>query len=190
MARWLAAIAVVLIIGVSWWKSLGPSASVTATTLHPADATPADDEAAAAAPGRGVPPPQVGIATTASLNAEREQERKNVEAIVAAGRTKLMSRYAGEAIDASWADAKQVELAQFGNSQQIQDIHAEPANLAIDCRRTVCHVTADFATRTAAQDWATLYLTGAGSRIANASLDTIANPDGSYRMEIYGLARQ
>jgi hypothetical protein len=188
MARWLAAIAVVLIIGITWWKSQEKAASDAATAPGAVASPPADADARQALPS--APRPSTGQAGGTGLEAEREQERQNVQAIVAAGRNKLVSRYTSETIDASWADGKQVELAQFSTSQQIQEVHAEPKNLVIDCRRTVCRITADFANRTASQDWATLYLTGAGSRIANASLETIANADGSVRMEIYGLARQ
>jgi hypothetical protein len=185
MARWLVAIAAVLIIGVSWWKSHEQSSP-------PAMPAAESNSASVTTPAAGPRPPGLRDAPVSpdQVEAQRAQEREAVQAIVAAGRQKLGSRYTQETIDASWADAKQVELAQFASSQQISEIHAEPKNLAIDCRRTVCHITADFPSRTASQDWATLYLTGAGSRIANASLDTVANSDGSVRLEIYGLARQ
>ena len=194
MARWLAIAVVLAILGISWWKAQDKPASpaagdgalrgdaIAASTTATPDASPLP--AVVRSPGADA------AAATARINAAREEARKSVDAIVEAGRNKLVSRYRDETLDASWAEAKQVELAGFGTSQQIQDIHAEPRNLAIDCRRTVCRIDADFASRSVAQDWATLYLTGAGSRLSSASLETIPNPDGSFRMQIHGLARQ
>jgi hypothetical protein len=194
MARWFAVVVVFAILGISWWKAQEGSTYRGAPDAPQWGAT--DASAAASASVSSQPPPVVrspeadAAAATARINADREAARKSVGAIVEAGRKKLVTRYEGETLDSSWALAKQAELAGFGTSQQIEDIHAEPKNLAIDCRRTVCRINADFGNRSIAQDWAMLYLTGAGSRLANASLETIPNPDGSFRMEIYGLARQ
>lgn len=117
------------------------------------------------------------------------QRNANVDRIVAAGRKQIVGRYQSEPIDSVWASATRQELAKYSLSGQIRATNSEPANLSIDCRRTTCRIDADFPNATAADDWSTLYLTGAGSRLPKASLEKSGNADGSVHLTIYALAR-
>jgi hypothetical protein len=119
----------------------------------------------------------------------RARNEAAAERVVTAGRNKLVGAFNGETIDQAWAANARSELSQFATSQQIHDLHAEPLSMDVDCRRTVCRIGADFATRAAANDWATLYLTSVGARMPNASLQTSDNADGTAHLEVYGSVR-
>ena len=72
--------------------------------------------------------------------ARRKQRRAEVDRIVAAGRARIVSRYESEPLDSAWANAVRQELMkpEYVASEQIRAMHAEPANLAIDCRSSTC----------------------------------------------------
>lgn len=177
---------VLTIVAVTWWKATstpaaaGPAAIADSAPLQqPADAMPG--------PRRSQALPVDDVAV--DVEAMRRQQRSDADKVVAAGRSKLVGRYDGEGVDHAWATAKQSELMAFRTSQQIEAIGAQADNLAINCRTSVCRIDADFSSRSEAEDWTTLYLTGAGSRIPNASTRVVPNTDGTFHLEIYGLAR-
>jgi len=100
------------------------------------------------------------------------------------------SRYAGEHVDAAWAGRKEATMLAATKSDQITLLHAEPRDLDINCKTSMCRIQADFATRGLAMDWFTLFSINVGGEMPNSTFQYSANPDGSWRVTIYGLSRK
>lgn len=181
-------------LGLARWKSPSTTAgaAVAAPEAETNDTLAVGSTGAAPPAVRGLsrPLPLNEAEAQAQLQAMREEGQRSAERVAAAGRNQLVGRYEQEATDHTWATAKQTELASFGTSDQIEAIQARPDNLDIACRSSVCRIGADFLTRSAAEDWAALFLTGAGARLPTAALETSVNPDGSIHLDIYGSARR
>lgn len=196
--RWFALVLVVALIAAVTWSmrpgstSEADAAAVTASNGSDDGIDTANDAIApqSIAGGMSEPLPANAAEALARLESQKARDRAEVDKVLAAGRNKLVGRYESETTDQSWANAKQVELAQFSTSAQIEAINVEPGNLDIACRRSICRIGADFASRSAAQDWATLYLTNMGDRLPNAFFEMSANTDGSTHIDVYGLARR
>ncbi|HJW46260.1 MAG TPA: hypothetical protein VJ484_07190 [Lysobacter sp.] len=133
--------------------------------------------------------PMNGAEAQARLQAKRAQERKKIDRVVAAGRSKLVGRYESQPIDHAWATVKRAELMELGTSEQIEAIQAQPTSLGVDCRTSVCRIGADFPSQTAAEDWATLYLISEGANLPQASMKASVNPDGSVHLDVYAHAK-
>ncbi len=61
-----------------------------------------------------------------------------------------------------------------------------PEDVAVDCRKTLCKVSARFARSGDAEDWAIMYLSAAGGEIERAQTVHVRQPDGSTQVIIYG----
>lgn len=126
--------------------------------------------------------------------AERRERRKAARAEqVRKGREfhdTLAARFAAEPIDAAWAGAKEAKLLAASSSDEIRRVGAVPENYSASCRSSVCRIGADFPNRSAAQDWLTLFSTGAGDELPNEAYVVSQNPDGSLHLEIMGLAKK
>lgn len=114
-----------------------------------------------------------------------EQERRGL-----ALHQSLSSRYSSERTDAAWASAKEAKLLAASTGDEIRRAGAEPRNYTASCRSSVCKIGADFATRGAMEDWLTLFSTGLGSEMPNVAYVVSQNPDGSFRLDVMGLARK
>lgn len=122
-----------------------------------------------------------------------EQQRKSAKAEAArrnqAERQAYIHRFAGEAVDARWATAKESTILAASKGDQIVALGAQPRELDIDCRTTMCRVQADFPSESSAEDWFTLFSTTLGGEMPKVSFEFSVNPDGSARLVAYGLAR-
>lgn len=187
MKWFVVALVAALIVSVTWWKiSTRSSNAVTPTAdLQTTDAV-ADPRVA-----HRNPPIPMSPAELARSNHLRHAEAQAKQAkVIDAGRKKLVARYQNEKVDGGWATAREQSLVEHAVNPQIHDLGAEPKNLTAHCRSTTCQLGADFPTRTAADDWFTLYLTTAGTDLYNASYQATPNDDGTIHVEIYGLAKQ
>ena len=184
--------AIALVVGITWWHSRDTTTTPAASPSPPPGTTTAPGTPArtarpvASVPRNGFLPP-----SRERIRESRARQRASVQRVVAAGREKIVGRYQSEGIDASWSSATRQALMApaLTASDQIRATHSEPSDLAVDCRSTTCRITADFPTMVAADDWSTLYITGAGDQLPNASLSKSANADGSVHLEIYAIAR-
>lgn len=161
--------------------------------VAPAPAAAATSTGGASDVGAGQPlegpvvqaPPELNDANLTSRMQAMERESEKVRA----RHQEYARRYSGERVDASWAGPHESRMLAASRSDQIAQLHAEPHALDIDCKATMCRVVADFATRSVAEDWFTLFSIG-GSDMPNASYEHSFNPDGTARVTIYGLMRE
>lgn len=126
--------------------------------------------------------------------AER-RERRQAEQAEQVGKARsfhqaLAARYAAEPLDASWASAKETKLLDASVSDEIRRTNAVPRNYHASCRSTVCRIGADFSDRGAMQDWLTLFSTGTGGELPSEAYVVSQNQDGSFHLQIMGLARK
>lgn len=146
-----------------------------------------------AAEGQVSPQPRAGEAGTGpapgSWNEVLAREQARAEADARRERDEVLSRYRRESVDARWAAVQEGALQRASTSRQIARTGANPANLDVDCKSSVCRVEADFASRGAAEDWVTLFLLGAGSELPRAVFEHSVNPDRTFHVEITGYAR-
>jgi len=102
----------------------------------------------------------------------------------------MASRFAAEKPDPAWANAHEKDLVSLQDSDPMRDAGAKATSLQADCRSTMCRVQADFPDAGAAANWLQLYMGGVGDSLPVATAHQIVNPDGSVRVEIYGVARK
>lgn len=193
----VAGVLIALIAAMSGWALRGRSNSPDATqaAITDADATRAPFPSPPTA-GRMAP---TTTSRASSLLAMPSLAR-NAAAMVAAndakvnrlvenGKRKLLERYRSEPVDAAWASHTQTILADTNNSPMLASADAKPLAFDSQCHSSVCLIGADFASRSAADDWLTLYTTLAAEHLSKAAVERTSNPDGTIHLQIYGQAR-
>lgn len=184
--RWLPVLLVaVLIVSVSWWK-ISTRTDDAPVNVDVASQDGGADEVATPNHPQHAGAGNTGMVVSESIQVRRAREQALQEKSLAAGRNKLISQYQNEKVNAGWAAPREQSLTANAVSPQIEQLGAQPKNLAAHCRSTTCQITADFPTRTAADDWVTLYLTDSVTALSRSSYQTTANPDGSIHVELYG----
>jgi len=175
---------IVLIVGVTiaWRQRPAPPAGDSVVTAHETSTSQATPPASGS---RARPRFSLAERRERRKAAQAEQERKG-----RAFRDTLAARYATEPVDAAWASAKEAKLLAASASDEIRRIGAVPGNYRASCRSTVCRIGADFPNRGAVQDWLTLFSTGVGGELPNEAYVVSQNPDGSFHLEVMGLARK
>jgi hypothetical protein len=161
-----------------------------------------DGEASATVPtadlrsraGASSPATSAKPAPPAFSPAERHSRRRALQAEqVRKGREShqaLASRYAAEPVNAAWAGAKEARLLAASVSDEIRRVGAVPQNFRASCRSTTCKVDADFANRGSMEDWLTLFATGSGGELPFVAYVVTPNADGSYHLDVVGLAKR
>ena len=131
---------------------------------------------------------------TATDMAQMMEKRKRVAAATQAriqGRNAAMaSRFEAEKPDPAWAGAHERDLASLQDSGPMRDAGAKAENFRAECRSSTCRIQADFPDQSMASDWLQLYMGGIGDRLPVATAHQVINPDGSVRIEIYGIGRK
>jgi hypothetical protein len=192
LVPWLVVATLVALIAaaVVYQRTRGSQAS---DAVVPTEGTASDSyEARRTARSVAMPAPRQPL--TQEMVAERRQamvaKRAEVQQRVDQTQAAFMSKYNTEPVDPAWAGGKEAALAQLATSPQMQEIGAEPKNLAVDCKSTMCKVTADFPSTSAGDDWFTLYMNSVGAQVPTASYKYVRNPDGSYSINVYAVGRR
>ncbi len=192
MRRLVVVLVAVLIVGLTWWKVSNRHVvepQPVESDLSQAQAPPADLDSRMYSPQSGSGSDLASQERAASSHAIHAASATQAVQLVDAGHNKLLSQYQNEKVDAQWARTREQSLVSHSVSPQIQDLKVEPKNMTVHCRSTTCAITADFATRGAADDWLTLYATNPGTNLYNLSSQVTPNADGSAHIQIYGLAK-
>lgn len=138
--------------------------------------------------------PGVSGQATARDMAEMMEKRKRMAASsqerIQKRNAAMVGRFAAEKPDPSWSNAHEKDLAALQDSDPMRDAGAKAGNFQADCRSTMCRVQADFPDAGAAADWLQLYMGSVGDRLPVATAHQVTNPDGSVRVEIYGVGRK
>ena len=122
----------------------------------------------------------------ARIAARREAQRTETRALVAAGQRNLESAFRTEETNPAWARGKEQELERHVVNPQMDALNAIPTDFEVECKAKTCRIEAEFATPSAADDWATLYLTNNGGLLPRASLNKVRQPDGTVRLVLLG----
>jgi hypothetical protein len=164
------------------------AADATATGIRVRDLSPEQLRAlAAGSPG------QSGPATAGDMAGMMEKRKRMAQATQARNRERnaaMVGRFAAERPDPAWSSSHEKALASLQDSDPMRDAGARAANLQIDCRSTMCRIQGDFPDAGAAANWLQLYMSGVGDQLPVATAHQVTNPDGSVRVEIYGIGRK
>jgi len=125
-------------------------------------------------------------AMTASRKARRAERTQQLEDI----RLAAAFRFEQESVDTAWAAGKESKLQSLAeNSPTYQQAGILPQSLQIDCRSTLCKVTANHASYGASADWAMIFMTSAAGEVVRIYTKTINNADGTTSVEMFAEAR-
>ena len=102
----------------------------------------------------------------------------------------MAGRFSAERPDPAWSGAHEKDLASLQDSGPMRDAGAKVANFQAECRSSMCRIQGDFPDSGMAADWLQLFMASVGDRLPVATAHQIRNPDGSVRVEIYGLGRK
>ena len=167
---------------------VGSSRSAAVPVAGPAVATTSPAQAMSAGePQRGGSRDRAR-SPIAAIAAERKRLREQGEALGARMRSEAISRYAGETPDPAWAGSKQQALAMIADDLAEQGMPVPP-DLGIDCKRSICKITASFADDAAADRWAMFYMASLGAATSRSVVSTVITPEGRSGIEIYSMAR-
>lgn len=195
---WVLLVLVVAVIaGVTLYRQYRSSQA----TANPSQSVGSDDRAVTA---KGLSPEEIralarrsqGMSSQATARnmGEMLEKRKRMAAAtqerVRKRNAAMAGRFAAEKPDPAWANAHERDLVSLQDSDPMRDAGAKATNLQADCRSTMCRVQADFPDAGAAANWLQLYMGGVGDSLPVATAHQIVNPDGSVRVEIYGVARK
>lgn len=142
----------------------------------------------------GTPPARKDIASvaertsamTASRKARRAERKQKLEDITLA----TAIRFEQEAVDQAWAASKESKLQTLAEeSPTYQQAGILPKSVQIDCRSTLCKVTANHASYGASADWAMIFMTSSAGEVKRIYTKTINNADGTTSVEMYAEAR-
>lgn len=188
---------VAVIVGVTLYRQLGGAADIAGNTPVPDAAGrdagnkhPSSQETDAS---RQRSPGASGSATARNMAEMLEKRKRMAEATQARNQQRnaaMASRFSAEKNDPSWSGAHEKDLASLQDSDPMRDAGAMAANFQADCRSTMCRIRGDFPNAGAAADWLQLYMGSVGDRLPVATAHQITNPDGSVRIEIYGVGRK
>lgn len=115
-----------------------------------------------------------------STPAEQQAERKAFE-------QRLQAQFAADPADAGGGAAARTHLEEAVVGRDMASTGLVPDDLSVECRTTLCRVSADFAKPGDAEDWAMMYLSAAGGAISRARTVQVPRPDGTTRVIIYGV---
>ena len=138
-------------------------------------------------------PGQAGPATARDMAGMLEKRKRMAESSQARIRERnvaMADRFSSEKTDPAWSNAHEKALASLQDSDPMRDAGVKAGNFRADCRSTMCRIQGDFPNASAAADWLQVYMTSLGDQLPMASTHRIANPDGSVRVEIYGVGRK
>lgn len=139
---------------------------------------------------QGIANDTLGKMDSSSANLLNGQDRARVKAEAEARQRAYAAQYAQESVDASWASAKEAKMLEASKSGEISQLNAEPGDLNIDCKTSLCKIQANFASHGQAEDWLTLFSTTLGGEMPKASFQYLSNPDGTTEVVIYGVSRK
>lgn len=172
-------------------------ATILKRPARTAVAEPVQAETAARSPGPaksgrgagtiGYPMPMEAVRES---RVRTQEKRKQVQQQVDRTQAEFAARYAQESVDTAWAGPKETELVGLAVSDQIRQLGVEPSNMAVDCKSRMCHITADFPSMTAGDDWFSLYMNNVGEKLPVAAYKYVQNPDGTVSINLYAIGRQ
>ena len=188
---WLVAIAVILVIALIMLFKRADNEAAPAVAQS-------DQQASAQVTAR--PDPRRGAAmrtpgqplSAAALQEKRQKtadQRKLGQQQVDRTQNAFAARYSNEPVDPAWASGKEAELLGLGVSDPMRQMGAEPQNMVVDCKSSMCRITAEFASMSKGDDWFALYMNNVGEKVPVASYKYVQNPDGTVTINVYAMGR-
>jgi|SRR5687768_682858 len=187
---WLVAVTVILVITLAMFFKRAGDEGTPAVAQQ--DQQPSAEVTAGPDPRRGAAMRTGQPLSTAALQEKRQKtadKRKLAQQQVDRTQAAFAARYSNEPVDAAWAGAKEAELLGLGVSDPMRQMGAEPQNMAVDCKSSMCRITADFASMSKGDDWFALYMNNVGDKVPVASYKYVQNADGTVSINVYAAGR-
>jgi hypothetical protein len=150
--------------------------------LHEAT-VPMRSEGASANRGAGL------HSVVAAINARRNKMHAGASIQVARIRKIATTRYAKEVRDPAWAYAQTRARAIIAKELSEAGVDL-PADLATQCKRTVCKTTATFETSSQADQWVLLYMASLGDAAKSSVVSNSRDTQGTTRLDIYSISER
>lgn len=98
--------------------------------------------------------------------------------------------FASQDVNPSWAAAKSREIQQLAASDDIKSAGAKPpVEMKVECRSSLCKVTAEFASNSDAQDWVEIFSLTSGKAFSGGATSVKTLPDGTAELTVITAAR-
>lgn len=137
--------------------------------------------------GSGANPTSDVEAIASTIQARRDAMRREASAQTVRIREIAVARYESETRDAAWAFAQ--TRARAGVAKELSAAGVDmPADLATDCKRTVCRTTATFENRGQADQWTLLYMASLGNVAKTSVVSHSRDAQGADRLDIYSIS--
>ena len=188
----LLALVVAVIAGVTLYRQFVAgenSASDAADRVTDRNQTPFVEADAPGKRSSGTARPKAAMSMAAVMEKRKQMVAASQERIQKRN-TAMIETFAAEKPDPAWSNAHEKNLASLQDSDPMRDAGVKAANFQADCRSTMCRVQADFPDASVAASWLQLYMGSVGDRLPVATAHQVTNPDGSVRIEIYGVGRK
>lgn len=98
------------------------------------------------------------------------------------------ARFRSESRDPNWGPSTEAELTRAMLSEElIANVEQAPSAYRIQCRTSLCEMSFDFADAGLGQGWMSTFTTMTGSKLKRVWYTTLPQPDGSVRLQMYGV---
>ena len=124
------------------------------------------------------------------MSERNAKSRREMQQQIERTQSAFSTRYANETVDPAWAAAKEATLDQQTVSTTIEQAGVVPENVAVDCKSTVCLVSADFGNRGDADAWFALYMNNVAAEVPYAVSQHVVNADGGITLKVYAVGRK
>lgn len=188
-------IAVVLVLGALTLRGGGRPQNAATTASKPADTAASlasDTTAPAAAPAKVAPRKPQGASPQTP---EELEEQLRAYDLARAKEAEANDRYwvegfAAQRVNPAWAAPKERLIRDLVASEQFARVRSLPRDFRVECRTTLCQVTAKFASPTAAEDWAQFFMLYGGPDFSGGATMVKTQPDGSAHFRVISAARK
>jgi hypothetical protein len=178
----IAAVAIVLFV-----RSRGAEpAPAVATPETQADAAPPP----VATRSSSRPAPQSPLEASRLMRERNAKSRKEMHDTIVRTQDTFSRRYASESVDPAWAAPKEAALDRLSMSETIEQAGAVPSNVTVDCKSSMCLVSADFPNRGDADAWFALYMNNVAAEVPYAVSQYVPSPDGGVTLKVYAVGRK
>lgn len=183
---------VAILAAVTIWKA--NRSDTTSSVMAPAatmqdGSLPADMPTAAGGPGMHHLPMRPGnVSGVGSRPPTREEmlaHRKERAEKATRVYDLAQAQFAAQPVNPAWSSRTEQGLRKLADDAVFAKVQAQPKDLQVDCKSSMCEIRSQFASDGQARDWTQVYMTNAAGTISLARVRFFQNRDGTTQVRIY-----
>lgn len=97
--------------------------------------------------------------------------------------------FAAQSVNSSWARAKEDEVRKIVEADDFDAYGVRPKDFQIECRSSLCKVTATFPSQDKAEDWMRAFTLKTAQGFSGGATQTVKQPNGEATVRIITSAR-